>query len=43
MGSDGAAADGIADALGTPNAIGEKANVTAFVVPVRRSGGCWST
>ncbi|WP_199830283.1 hypothetical protein [Streptomyces viridochromogenes] len=28
----GAAADRIADALGTPNVIGEKANVTAFVV-----------
>jgi hypothetical protein len=28
----GAAADRIADALGTPNAVGEKANVTAFVV-----------
>ncbi|MEV7957951.1 hypothetical protein [Streptomyces sp. NPDC088141] len=30
--SGGAAADRIADALGTPNVIGEKANVTAFVV-----------
>ncbi|MEV7797396.1 hypothetical protein AB0O68_36555 [Streptomyces sp. NPDC087512] len=30
--SAGAAADRIADALGTPNVIGEKANVTAFVV-----------
>ncbi|MFJ6861505.1 hypothetical protein [Streptomyces werraensis] len=28
----GAAADRIAEALGTPNVIGEKANVTAFVV-----------
>jgi hypothetical protein len=30
--SGGAAADRIADALGTPNVIGEKVNVTAFVV-----------
>ncbi|MFF3343632.1 hypothetical protein [Streptomyces flavidovirens] len=30
--SGGAAADRIADALGTPNVISEKANVTAFVV-----------
>jgi hypothetical protein len=30
--SGGAAADQIADALGTPNVIGEKVNVTAFVV-----------
>lgn len=30
--SGGAAADRIADALGTPNVIGQKANVTAFVV-----------
>jgi hypothetical protein len=30
--SGGAAADRIAEALGTPNVIGEKANVTAFVV-----------
>lgn len=30
--SGGAAADRIADALGTPNVIGEKTNVTAFVV-----------
>ncbi|OIJ95467.1 hypothetical protein BIV24_09270 [Streptomyces colonosanans] len=32
IGGGGAAADRIADALGTPNVIGEKANVTAFVV-----------
>ncbi|MDN3271952.1 hypothetical protein [Streptomyces sp. MA15] len=30
--SGGAAADRTADALGTPNVISEKANVTAFVV-----------
>lgn len=42
--SGGAAADRTADALGTPNVISEKANVTAFVV--RRfvdRGACWST
>lgn len=30
--SGGAAADRITEALGTPNVIGEKANVTSFVV-----------
>jgi hypothetical protein len=41
--SGGAAAGRIAEALGTPNVIGEKANVTAFGSGGSSTGDCSST